>query len=80
MARKLPQINGSRVVGLLEKLGYNVVHQRGSHVQMRKTTPQGEHRITVPIHPVTAKGTLNDILARVALWNGICRDELLDRL
>ena len=40
----------------------------------------GEHNITVPDHPVLAKGTLNDILTRVALWNGISKDELLERL
>jgi predicted RNA binding protein YcfA (HicA-like mRNA interferase family) len=71
VARKLPQISGSRVVGLLEKLGYTVIHQRGSHVQLRKTFPMGEHRITVPIHPMTAKGTLSDILSSVGLWNGV---------
>jgi predicted RNA binding protein YcfA (HicA-like mRNA interferase family) len=80
VARKLPQISGSRVVGLLEKLGYTVIHQRGSHVQLRKTFPTGEHRITVPIHPMTAKGTLSDILSSVGLWNGVSRDDLLDRL
>ena len=80
MARKLPQISGGRVVGLLKKLGYLVVHQRGSHVQLRKKTALGEHRITVPVHAVTAKGTLSDILVRVSRWNGIARDDLLERL
>lgn len=80
MARKLPQISGSRVVGLLKKLGYTVVHQRGSHVQLRKMTPMGVHRITVPVHPGMAKGTLSDILARVGRMTGIARDDLPGRL
>jgi len=29
---------------------------------------------------VLAKGTLNDILTRVSLWNNIPKDELLERL
>ena len=57
-----------------------VLHQRGSHVQLRKTTPLGEHRITVPAHRTLAKGTLSDILSKVSLWNGIPREDLLDRL
>jgi len=34
----------------------------------------------VPDHAVVAKGTLNDILTRVSLWNNIPKEELLDRL
>jgi len=47
---------------------------------MRKTTPIGEHNITVPDHTALAKGTLNDLLTHVSLWNGISKEELLDRL
>jgi predicted RNA binding protein YcfA (HicA-like mRNA interferase family) len=77
---RLPQVSGDTVVGLLRKLGYTVVRQRGSHVQLTKLTPVGEHRITVPAHKTLAKGTLSDILTKVSLWNGIARDDLLDRL
>jgi len=47
---------------------------------MRKMTPIGEHNITVPDHKALAKGTLNDLLTRVSLWNGISKEVLLDRL
>ncbi len=80
MPPHLPQASGRSVVGLLKKLGYEVVRQRGSHVHLRKTTDSGEHRITVPAHRTLAKGTLNDILARVSLWNGIPKAELLKLL
>jgi len=43
-------------------------------------TTLGEHNVTVPDHSVVAKGTLNDILARVSLWNNIPKEELLERL
>jgi hypothetical protein len=45
-----------------------------------RLTPIGEHHITVPDHKILAKGTLNDILTRVSLWNGIPKEELIDRL
>jgi len=43
-------------------------------------TTLGEHNITVPDHTVVAKGTLNDILTKVSLWNNIPKGELLNRL
>ena len=77
---RLPQVSGRTRIQLLHSLGYETLRQRGSHVRLRKVTEIGEHNITVPDHPVLAKGTLNDILTRVALWNGIPKDELRERL
>ena len=77
---RLPQVSGRTLIQLLHSLGNETLRQRGSHVRPRKVTAIGEHNITVPDHPVLAKGTLNDILTRVALWNGIPKDELRERL
>lgn len=77
---RLPQVSGRALVKLLYSLGYETVRQKGSHVRLRKTTTLGEHNLTVPDHKSLAKGTLNDILTRVSLWNGIPKEELLDRL
>ena len=77
---KLPQVSGSKLVGMLQSLGYEIIRQRGSHIRLRKITPLGEHTITVPVHKVLAKGTLSDILARISLWNNIPKENLLRRL
>ena len=77
---KLPQVSGNDVVGLLRALEYEVVRQRGSHIRLRKDTPLGEHNITVPAHTILAKGTLNDILSKVSLWNNIPKEDLINRL
>jgi len=77
---KLPQVSGSDVLGLLQFLGYEIVRQRGSHIRLRKATPVGEHSITIPKHRVLAKGTLNDLLSRVSLWNNIPKEDLIKRL
>jgi predicted RNA binding protein YcfA (HicA-like mRNA interferase family) len=77
---KLPQVSGNDVVKLLQRLDYQIVRQRGSHIRLRKVTLLGEHNITVSTHRVLAKGTLNDILTRVSLWNSIPKEELIDRL
>jgi predicted RNA binding protein YcfA (HicA-like mRNA interferase family) len=77
---KLPPVSGNELIKLLKTIGYVVLRQKGSHVRLRKTTPIGEHNITVPTHKVLAKGTLNDILNTVSLWNNIAKDELLRKL
>ena len=78
--QKLPVVSGVNLIKLLIKLGYEVVRQRGSHVRLRKISGIGEHNITVPKHKEMAKGTLNDILSKVSLWNNIPKDELIDLL
>ena len=80
MSPKLPQISGQDLLKFLEKLGYQIVRQKGSHIRLRKVTTTGEHNITVPNHKTLAKGTLNDILARVSLWNNISKEELIKTL
>ena len=77
---KLPQVSGTEVVRLLESLGYTRIRQRGSHVALRKVTSLGEHNITIPIHKVITKGTLNDIITKVSLWNNITKEELINHL
>ncbi|WP_456396342.1 type II toxin-antitoxin system HicA family toxin [Thermococcus sp.] len=77
---RLPVVSGERLIKLLRKLGYKVVRQRGSHVRLEKKTPIGTHKITIPLHEEIAKGTLNDILNKISLWNGIPKEELIDML
>jgi predicted RNA binding protein YcfA (HicA-like mRNA interferase family) len=74
---KLPVVSGKQLAKILAKLGYVIIRQRGSHVRFRKQSQMGEHNITVPNHPEIAKGTLNDILSKVALWNGTSKEELI---
>ncbi len=77
---KLPVVSGDKVIKLLLKLGYEIIRQKGSHVRLRKVTEVGEHNITVPKHAEIAKGTLNDILSRVALWNNTSKEKLIELL
>ena len=80
MPQKLPQVSARNLLRLLEKLGYQIIRQRGSHIRLRKITKAGEHNITVPRHRTIAKGTLNDILSKVAIWNNISKEELIKKL
>jgi predicted RNA binding protein YcfA (HicA-like mRNA interferase family) len=80
MPPRMPQVSGSDVTHLLKSLGYVFVRQRGSHARYSLSTVIGIHNITIPMHRVIAKGTLNDIINKVSLWTGIPKDELINRL
>ena len=76
--QKLPIVSGEKLIKLLLNLGYEIVRQRGSHVRLRKESEVGEPNITVPMHSEIAKGTLNDILSKVSIWNNIPKGKLIE--
>jgi predicted RNA binding protein YcfA (HicA-like mRNA interferase family) len=73
---KLPVISGKELVNALEKAGFIVVRQKGSHVSLQKITNEGTYRTVVPLHTRLAKGTLIDILHQTCL----SKEELIDLL
>jgi predicted RNA binding protein YcfA (HicA-like mRNA interferase family) len=74
---KLPRdVSGSDLIRVLRVLGYSVVRQRGSHVNL-VTQVGGEHHIVVPMHDPIKPGTFNSILRAVARHHSIERDRLL---
>ena len=78
---KLPRdIGGRELSRALEKYGYRVVHQTGSHIRLTSNIKGSEHHITVPAHRSLKTGTLNGILNDVATYLEIERKFLLDNL
>ena len=63
---KLPLLSGKEVIKALNKLGYAVDHQTGSHVIMRQQQAPFR-RLTVPNHKEIAKGTLRAIIRQAGL-------------
>ncbi|WP_413884308.1 type II toxin-antitoxin system HicA family toxin [Candidatus Desulfatibia sp.] len=63
---KLPVVSGKETCRALEKAGYLVDHQTGSHLILRNENPP-YRRLTVPNHKEIAKGTLRSILRRAGL-------------
>jgi predicted RNA binding protein YcfA (HicA-like mRNA interferase family) len=80
MSEKIPIISGKALIRFLASLGYEVVRQRGSHIRLVKNTAAGKHKITIPDHNPVAKGTLSDILNKVAIWCQTEKQELISRL
>jgi len=67
------------VVRALEKAGYEVIRQKGSHVRLRHPGPPA-HAITVPMHNPLKTGTLHGILAEVALMRSTTVEALSELL
>jgi predicted RNA binding protein YcfA (HicA-like mRNA interferase family) len=57
---KLPVISGRELVRVLEKVGYAVDRQHGSHIILLRQNPQG--MTVVPDHRELDRGTLRAIL------------------
>jgi predicted RNA binding protein YcfA (HicA-like mRNA interferase family) len=66
---KLPHVSGAQAVKALERLGFTVARQSGSHIILRK----GSTGCVVPNHKEIKIGTLAGILRQA----GISTDEFL---
>ena len=76
--QRRPVVSGEKLLKVLVRMGYEIIRQKGSHVRLRKPTAAGDHSITIPLHDELAKGTFNDILSQVSIWNGISEDALIE--
>ncbi|MFB8792270.1 MAG: type II toxin-antitoxin system HicA family toxin [Potamolinea sp.] len=57
---RLPQVSGRECVKALEKVGFSLVRQRGSHMILCRDEPF--NLVVVPDHQELAKGTLRAII------------------
>ena len=62
---KYPICSDKNVVKALQKIGYEFVNKKGSHVKLRKFHNSDKHTIVVPLHKELDRGTLGSIISRV---------------
>ena len=60
---KLPRISGAEAVRALQRLGFEVARQRGSHIVMRR----GASGCVVPNHREIKTGTLAGVLRQAGV-------------
>lgn len=65
MGEKLPLFSGSETVKKLEKAGWKVVRQKGSHVMM--TRPDYLYTLSIPQHKELGSGLLKKLLRQANL-------------
>jgi predicted RNA binding protein YcfA (HicA-like mRNA interferase family) len=71
---KLPVTSGKNCIKVLEKFGFVIYRQRGSHVTMVRENPPNQ--TTIPLHSELDRGTLRAILRQT----GIGVDEFVKKL
>jgi predicted RNA binding protein YcfA (HicA-like mRNA interferase family) len=76
MSRHLPAISGRQLIRALQRGGFVVLRQKGSHVSLEKRSADGYWRTIVPMHREIRPGTLSDILNQ----SGITKDQLRELL
>lgn len=76
MSRHLPAVSGRQLIRALQRAGFVVLRQKGSHVSLEKRTADGYWRTIVPMHREIRPGTLSDILNQ----SGITKDQLRELL
>lgn len=64
---KLPRISGQEAIQVLERLGFNQVRQKGSHVVLKREAETGSIGKVVPLHKEIAVGTLRGILRQAQI-------------
>ena len=73
---KLPRVSGQETIRALERLGFVQIRQRGSHIVLKKQTPEGAIGCVVPLHRQLAIGTLRGILRQA----DVTPDEFMESL
>ncbi len=73
---KLRRVSGREAIRALEKLGFEQVRQRGSHVVLKRQMLEGAIGCVVPLHRELAIGTLRGILRQA----GVTPEEFIEQL
>lgn len=72
---KLPAVTGNEVIHALEKVGFQAVRQKGSHVRMQH---EDGRVVTIPVH--TGKNVGRGLLRKILRDAEITREEFIDLL
>jgi len=74
--RRLRKVTGQEAIRALQRLGFEKVRQRGSHVILKKETSEGAVGCVIPLHRELKVGTLRGILRQAK----VTPDEFMDVL
>lgn len=72
----IPSLNYDKVIKVLQRDGWVIVRQRGSHIRLQKHIEKETLKITVPAHKPIKHSTLSHILKQAR----ITADDFLQKL
>ncbi len=64
---EVPSLSYREIVRALQRAGWVIVRQRGSHIRMQKRTGNEVLKITVPAHTPVKRSTLAHILKQARI-------------
>jgi len=64
---KVPSLSYDRIIRALQRDGWVVVRQKGSHIRLQKHTPVETLKLTIPAHRPVKRSTLSHILKQARL-------------
>jgi predicted RNA binding protein YcfA (HicA-like mRNA interferase family) len=67
---KVPSLPYDQVIRALQRDGWVVVRQKGSHIRIQKHTPAETLKLTIPAHRPIKRTTLSHILKQAKLTVG----------
>lgn len=77
---RLPRdISATELISSLQKLGYSISRQKGSHTRLT-TKANGVHHIIGPNHNPIRLGTLSAIINDVSIHFNLSKDEIAKQL
>ena len=65
--RKVPSLNFFKLIRALQRAGFIVVRQKGSHIRLHKHTENEVLKLTVPAHNPIKRSTLSHILKQAKI-------------
>jgi predicted RNA binding protein YcfA (HicA-like mRNA interferase family) len=64
---KVPSLSYDQIIRALQRDGWVVVRQKGSHVRLHKHTPTETLKLTVPAHRPVKRSTLSHVLKQARI-------------
>ena len=64
---KVPSLSHERIVRGLQRNGWVVVRQKGSHIRLQKHTLSETPKLTIPAHSPVKRSTLSHILKQARI-------------
>ncbi|MFA5906359.1 MAG: type II toxin-antitoxin system HicA family toxin [Desulfobacula sp.] len=64
---KIPSLSYDKVIRVLQRDGWVVVRQKGSHIRLQKRTHEDVLKLTIPAHKPIKRSTLSHILKQARM-------------
>ena len=64
---KIPSVGYDRIIRTLQRDGWVVVRQKGSHIRLQKRTQNEVLKLTIPAHKPVKRSTVSHILKQARM-------------